>query len=167
MRMINDTDRPIKLRAGTQVGILEPVELLRADLDKTHDCFQANATSTEGGGCRHSESSEVPEFLKDLILRSSKELSETQQQALTNLLVEFQDTFAQHDLDIGCLHEVTHKIDTGTEEPIRQRMRRTPAPFQEQEREHLDKMLVAGVIQPSNSEWSSAPVLVRKKDGSL
>ena len=35
--------------------------------------------------------------------------------------------------------------------------------FEDEEREHLDKMLAAGVIRPSASEWASAPVLVRKK----
>ena len=34
-------------------------------------------------------------------------------------------------------------------------------------REHLKLMLDAGVIQPSNSPWCNAVVLVRKKDGSL
>ena len=33
------------------------------------------------------------------------------------------------------------------------------------EEAYLKKMLDAGVIQPSISEWASAPVLIRKKDG--
>lgn len=46
-------------------------------------------------------------------------------------------------------------------------MRRTPLGFQDQKKAQLDKMLDAGVIQPSSSDWASEPVLVRKKDGSM
>ena len=46
-------------------------------------------------------------------------------------------------------------------------MRRTPTVFQGKVEGHLDKMLAAGVIQPSVSDWASAPVLIRKKDGSV
>ena len=46
-------------------------------------------------------------------------------------------------------------------------MRRTPAGFASEEEAHLEKMLKAGVIQPSISEWASAPVLVRKRDGTV
>jgi hypothetical protein len=45
------------------------------------------------------------------------------------------------------------------------RMRRTPACCVDEEEAHLQKMLDAGVIQPSISEWASAPVLIRKRDG--
>ena len=50
---------------------------------------------------------------------------------------------------------------------MRQRIRRTPLGFEDEERKHLDKMLAAGVIRPSASEWASAPVLIRKKDGGV
>ena len=46
-------------------------------------------------------------------------------------------------------------------------MRRTPAGFAGEEKAHLEKMLKAGVIKPSISEWASAPVLVRKRDGTV
>ena len=46
-------------------------------------------------------------------------------------------------------------------------MRRTPACFAEEEEAHLKKMLDVGVIQPSMSDWASAPVLIRKRDGNL
>ena len=46
-------------------------------------------------------------------------------------------------------------------------MRRTPAFFAGEEEAHLKKMLDADVIQPSISEWASAPVLIRKKDGQI
>lgn len=50
---------------------------------------------------------------------------------------------------------------------MRAKMRRTPLGFQTEERQHLASMLLAGVIQPSTSEWASAPVVVRKKDGGV
>jgi hypothetical protein len=46
-------------------------------------------------------------------------------------------------------------------------MKRTPLFFVGEEEVHLKKMLDAGVIQPSISEWASAPVLIRKKDGQV
>jgi hypothetical protein len=50
---------------------------------------------------------------------------------------------------------------------VKQRMRRTPFGFQDVEQQHLDRMIKAGVIRSSTSEWASAPVLVRKRDGSV
>ena len=38
---------------------------------------------------------------------------------------------------------------------------------QEEVRDHIQKMLRAGAIKPSNNPWSNAVVLVRKKDGDL
>ncbi|GFO40428.1 Pol polyprotein [Plakobranchus ocellatus] len=46
-------------------------------------------------------------------------------------------------------------------------MRRTPKHCKGEEDAHLDKMLEAGVIQPSVSEWTSPRVLVWKRDGSV
>ena len=51
--------------------------------------------------------------------------------------------------------------------PVKEKMRRTPLGFESEEQGHLKKMLDFGVIQPSNSEWASAPVLIRKNDGSV
>ena len=65
----------------------------------------------------------------------------------------------KNDLDIGYFTEIIHKINTGNEEPVR-----TPLGFEKEEKEYIQKMLDAGVIRPSVSEWASSPVLVRKKD---
>ncbi|VDI80332.1 Hypothetical predicted protein [Mytilus galloprovincialis] len=62
---------------------------------------------------------------------------------------------------------VEHSIDTGQAQPIKQRMRRTPLQFVEEEKQQLAKMLKSGVIEPSMSEWASAPVLIRKSDGKI
>ena len=50
---------------------------------------------------------------------------------------------------------------------IKQRLRRTPACFVGEEEAHLKKMLDAGVIQETVSDWASSPVLIRKCDGTV
>ena len=46
-------------------------------------------------------------------------------------------------------------------------MRRIPLQFEDEEEACIKKMLVAGVIQESNSDWASSPVFIRKKDGTI
>ena len=86
---------------------------------------------------------------------------------MADLLIEYEDVFAQSEFDLGNFSDIVHTIDTGSSKPVKQRMRRTPACFVGGEEAHLDKMIKAGVIQPSVSEWASAPVLVRKRDGTV
>ncbi|KAL7859570.1 hypothetical protein SRHO_G00147170 [Serrasalmus rhombeus] len=67
----------------------------------------------------------------------------------------------------GRFSAVTHRIDTGNAQPVRQATRRTPLGFQAEEAEHLQEMLSSGVVVPCTSEWASPVVLVRKKDGGV
>jgi len=62
---------------------------------------------------------------------------------------------------------VTHKIDTGASKPVRQALRRQPISLQAEIDQQLRQMEEQGIIYPSQSEWSSNIVVVRKKDGSL
>jgi hypothetical protein len=71
------------------------------------------------------------------------------------------------DRDLGCFSAVQHEIDTRDSPPIKQRMRRTPLGFEQEEEKHLRAMLDHGIVRPSQSSWASPPVLVRKKDGSV
>ena len=109
----------------------------------------------------------MPDHLKVLFEATKNGPPEDCLCAVGNLLIDYQDTFAKHDLDLGCLSVIKHRIDTKDAHPVKQRIRRTPLGFEGEERKHLDKMLAAGVIRPSESEWASAPVLIRKKDGTV
>ncbi len=113
-------------------------------------------TERDKGTQKSSSEVEVPEHLRDLLERSCKCLSPAERVAVLELLLDFQDVFSKGDLDIGCFSEIQHKIDTGTHEPFKERMRRTPLGFQEEEEKHLQAMLDGDVIQPSSSPWSSA-----------
>ncbi len=113
------------------------------------------------------ETPNLPTHLEDLYARSILNLETEQQQRVRDLLCEFQDVFAKHEFDLGNFTEIEHSIDTGTARPVKQRMRPVPLAFVKEEEAHLQKMLDAGVIEPSMSDWSAAPVLVRKRDGSV
>ena len=110
------------------------------------------------------ESEELPQHLKDLYERTVVEMSEDQKEQVKALLIDFQDIFAKNDTDLGCFTAIKHKIETGNEEPVKHKLRRTPLGFEAEEKDYLQKMLDAGVIRPSVSEWASSPVLIRKKD---
>jgi hypothetical protein len=75
--------------------------------------------------------------------------------------------FAKSEFDLGKVNTIQHGIDTGANRPVKQRIRRTPLGFAGEEEAQLKKMLGAGVIRPSVSEWASAPVLLRKRCGSV
>ena len=109
----------------------------------------------------------MPEHLKQWFNSSMEGPSTGHLIALGSLLIEYEDVFTRHDLGLGCFTEIKHKINTNDAAPVRQRIRRTPPGFEDEERRHLDKMLEAGVFAPSESDWASAPVLVRKKDGNV
>lgn len=61
----------------------------------------------------------------------------------------------------------TQGIDTGETTPVKERMQKTLHFFVDEEEAHLKKMLDAGLIQHSISEWASAIVLIRKKNGNI
>ena len=109
----------------------------------------------------------VPEHLEQVFKASTKQLSISESLQLAHLLTSFEDVFARSEFDLGHFSGIGHTIDTGHARPIKLRMRRTPPCFIGEEEAHLKKMLQAGVIQDSTSDWASAPVLIRKRDGSV
>lgn len=68
-------------------------------------------------------------------------------------------------MDIGSIDKVTHQSDTGNSSLIKHTPKRI-SPVQQREMEDaVSEMAAQGVVEKSNSPWSSAVVLV-KKDGS-
>ena len=81
------------------------------------------------------------------------------------LLCEFEDVFSEGSSDFRRTDVVKHRIDTGAAVPIRQPPRRLPLSKKEETERAVQDMNRQGVIQPSQSAWSSPVVLVKKKDG--
>ena len=80
------------------------------------------------------------------------------------IIKEFPDVFKEEKI-LSTTHITECDIDTGNHKPIKQRAYRTPLQKRKVIEEELDKMLESGVIEPSNSNWSSPVTVQPKKDG--
>ena len=58
-------------------------------------------------------------------------------------------------------------IELMKDEPFKERFCRIAPPLVDEVCQHIQEMLDGSAIQPSQSPWCNAVVLVRKKDGSL
>ena len=69
--------------------------------------------------------------------------------------------------ELGSTDLVTHHIDTGDHQPIRQLPRRMPFSQRSKATQPVQEMLEQGVITLSASPWASPILLVCKKDGNI
>ena len=83
------------------------------------------------------------------------------------LLLSYHDTFVLKSDELGCTSIIEHEIHLNDDKPFKECFRRIPLPLLEEVCASLRDMLEAGTIQPSQSPWCNAMVLVQKKDGSL
>nr|XP_013996221.1 unnamed protein product [Salmo salar] len=100
-------------------------------------------------------------------LKNCQGLDERQQRQLKQLLLDFKDSFAWGEDDVGQTHLVQHEIDTGDARPIKIRPRRIPLARREAADTAIVDMLRADFIEPSDSPWSAPVVMVPKKGGKL
>ncbi|GFX33113.1 hypothetical protein TNCV_5042811 [Trichonephila clavipes] len=96
----------------------------------------------------------------------SPELSDEQRNKLSELLRKFSGLFTKTDKLTATKTNVKHRIFTGDHATINQRAYRVSPTERRIIHEEVQKMLDEGIVQPSESPWSSPVVLVRKKDGS-
>ena len=84
---------------------------------------------------------------------------------IEDLLWHFRDVFALSHHELGCFNRTKHEIELNDETPIKQKYRRIPPHLFQAVKEELHKLLDNGVIQPSNSPFSSPISIAIKKDG--
>ena len=104
-------------------------------------------------------------ILDQLNLEGLKSWSGEQQQSAKDLLVDSADIFAKTDLDLGKCNIIKHAIKITDPQPLKERYRRIPPHLFDEVKKHLQEMIEVGAIKKSFRPWTSAVVLVRKKDG--
>ena len=92
-----------------------------------------------------------------------KYLENTEKESIINLLAEFPDVVTDK---LGKTNVLTHKIELSDHELIRQNARRTLLAKAKVIRDEIAKLLELGLIQESDSPYSSPVVVVPKPDGS-
>ncbi|GFU22925.1 hypothetical protein TNCV_1098561 [Trichonephila clavipes] len=90
----------------------------------------------------------------------------SEKQAIRTTPEIFLGFFTKTDKSTAAKTNVKHRIFTGDHAPINQRAYRVSPTERRIIHEEVQKMLDEGIVQPSESPWSSPIVLVRKKDGS-
>ncbi|GFU81145.1 retrovirus-related Pol polyprotein from transposon 297 [Trichonephila clavipes] len=136
---------------GMCIGQAEP-------LNEGHLCVISDTS-----GCLDDQQ-ETSESQMNCSLMMSPELSDEQRNKLSELLRKFSGLFTKTDKSTAAKTNVKHRIFTGDHAPINQRAYRVSPTERRIIHEEVQKMLDEGIVQPSESPWSSPIVLVRKKD---
>ena len=83
------------------------------------------------------------------------------------MLIKYHDVFSKNEFDLRRTHLGEHVIDTGDAKPVKQRPRRVPIAFADQEEKVIKQMEEQKIIRKSNSPWASPLCLVMKPNGKV
>ena len=169
-RLLNPSDRAIKLKAGSKVATICKAFKVVADGAEFEPSFgrdwpanQVNSVE-EPGERRGAKVSTIANLGLKL---DAPALSEAQKAELELLLEANADIFATSSQQLpGCnLHQ--HRINTGDAVPQRRRAYRLSPIAKKEIGKQVQDLLDADIVEPSHSMWSAPTVLVKKKDGSM
>lgn len=99
-----------------------------------------------------------------LHIHSYQNLNQDQKAIADNIIDKFKQISFQYK-GLGRTHLISHNINTGDAQPIRQRYYRMSPEKLKLITEQVDEMLSLDVIEPCESPWSNPVLLVDKKDG--
>ena len=165
VRCMNTMDESLELRAGSVVGLYQPVqpEQVMEVQAEVATCSEDNNDLGQSAGAVS-----MPEHLGKLY-QDAREVctSEQQEKQLAGVLRDFADVFSKGETDMGRTDLVEHTIplEPGTD-PIRQPPRRLGPEKDKEVESQITKLVQQGLVEPTDSAWSSPVVLVRKKDQS-
>ena len=133
----------------------QPIQIDKDEVVALAECVLAEPGASAG------RDRDVGDEVNRLVERASPHLTSEECRQLQTAMAARKHLFAKGKGDLGRTDIVQHQIHRA----IKQRVRRYPSARREEERQLVEDMLVIGIIQESNSAWSSPTVLVKKKDG--
>eukprot|EP00731_Ephydatia_muelleri_P008358 Em0004g696a len=152
IRILNPRECSIELKKGTELAKMDHIE--------QGSILNVSVTTSR-------ESSTTNQLLWEMVNKVGDCLGTKEKEQLYVLLQEYADVFCFRSNELGRTSVLRHHINIENASPIHQLPRRVPQARREEVRRLLREMLDNGVIEPSDSSWSSLVVLAKKKDGSL
>ena len=159
----NPTEFPVSIGSSKELGICVPIlESQLRDLTEFYSNMKHNQCFSITPQLKEDIPVDPIEVIKPHTLTH---LTAEQQEQFSKVINEFSDTFAKHNNDYGRVSFLPHKIHLNDDVPYYKKP--YPVPFNQRTlvEEHIQRMLKANLIRPSNSPFSSPSLLVKKKDG--
>lgn len=148
VELCNNSNRVLKVKPGDRIAQLDQVSIVSG-----HDDEVIN---------------EVDDALQKIDMSYLKANGTDEDVASVKaMLMKWKHIFSRDSSDIGRTDVLRHRIDLTDDTPVREKARRVPPTMFEELKQHISQLLDMGVIEESNSPYSSPLVLVRKKTGEL
>ena len=125
--MVNPHPYPVKIGRGSVIGSFRPVDYVAGSdlvLPDTGSSSGSEGPLTSQAMTIKPKPDLVPEVEKLLL---GNELTPAQTSEVRELLAQYVDVFSLPESRLGRTSKVQHRINTGTNPPIRQKARRIPA----------------------------------------
>ena len=155
-QVFNPSEMSVTLTAGKVVATVIPIH---EEIEINSISMNKDSTTPE----RRSPDKKMSHSSDSISFNIGSGLNHDQNCKLEAFLNTNRDIFASSMEELSEVKGFCHKIDTGSAAPIRRRFYRTSPEIKKQIQIEVDKMLQAGIIEPSEGEWCSPVVLVKKK----
>jgi len=157
--VLNASDKSQILARGTELGVVEPVDLLD-DGSAVADEVRSDATEVDV-----ELTAPEAEVVAKMMANLPSELDEEQRAKVEALLMRHRKILSTGDHDIGRTHLVEHHIDTRDARPIRQPLRRQAFVHAKFIKEETDEMLKHGTDGVDHATDRFASGLGRHESG--
>lgn len=164
---VNLSQRPIALKPKRKLATVTPAEMLTpriqllAHMGEVHVTKNGKVQEDTEISPSHNKGELPPVDL------SKFQGDADQKRRLILFLKKNSDIFLQEGESLGCTPSIQHRIPTDDDIPVTQPYRRIPPPLWKEVQDHLNDLMLKGIIRESISDYASPIVLVRKKGGAL
>lgn len=178
-RIMNASNQPITLKRSTVIALahkVDPAHIAPLNMPLTPPTQAANSPVTEVNVTEVSPEKQCPypPIPDEHYLRAAAELNidlsnscltEAQKRQLLILIGKYRDCFAITLKELGRAKVKPYVLNTGDHPPVSHRFYRTTPQNKRELESQINEMLECGLLEPSESEWSSPCCLVRRADG--
>lgn len=177
----NVSDKPVKIPKSTvlaEIYLLDPLQFRSPPAEESPgtQCVHVKAARVKTNPSFDVDCEPIPRLpplpdtlppdLEDLLKRCNN-LSPAEEEEVHELLRHNHDVFAKDNTTFGCCPWVKFTIDTGDHPPIKMQARPIPLHYRQAVFETFQKYLECGAVRPSQSQWASPILCVRKKTGEV